>query len=306
MPCVLKVMLDDIVRHGPEIANQAEQVGRKIRERAEQNLASLYPPDPDGSIPIAYLWARTVQCEAPGCGAELPLMRSFWLCRKPATKTKPARKIALRPSVDRTTDSPQVVFEIFEPTDDGQVHEPTVSDARATCLACSTTLPPARVRAQLSTVRGGADPEFDKRGQRIGGARLTAVVTLKPGLPGRRYRAPRASDYASVRCAQSRRAQLVDDWASEDKQGVPPYPDEKISPNELRRISVPIYGMERWGDLFSARQTVALAELASAISELDSRTTLRSATKRLLAIALDKTSDLTNALARWKPDAECQ
>ena len=31
-------------------------------------------------------------------------------------------------------------------------------------------------------------------------------------------------------------------------------PDEVISLNELRRMSVPIYGMERWGDLFSPRQ----------------------------------------------------
>ena len=35
-------------------------------------------------------------------------------------------------------------------------------------------------------------------------------------------------------------------------------PDEVISLNELRRVSVPIYGMERWGDLFSPRQALAL------------------------------------------------
>ena len=55
----------------------------------------MYPKDPDGATPIAYLWARTVRCEAPNCGAEIPLMRSFWLCKKAR------RKRALRHRVDR-------------------------------------------------------------------------------------------------------------------------------------------------------------------------------------------------------------
>lgn len=44
-------------------------------------------------------------------------------------------------------------------------------------------------------------------------------------------------------------------------------PDEAISLNELRRVSVPIYGMERWGDLFSPRQALALATLARLVRE---------------------------------------
>ena len=47
---------------------------------------------PSGATPIAYLWARTVRCEAPNCGAEIPLARSFWLCKKAS------RKRALRQS----------------------------------------------------------------------------------------------------------------------------------------------------------------------------------------------------------------
>ena len=35
-------------------------------------MAALYPKDPDGATPVAYLWARTVRCEAPKCGAEIP------------------------------------------------------------------------------------------------------------------------------------------------------------------------------------------------------------------------------------------
>jgi very-short-patch-repair endonuclease len=79
---ILKVMLEDILRHGPELAEELRRVGAEIKKRAEEELAEFYPVDPDGARPIAYLWARTVKCESPNCRAEIPLMRSFWLCKK--------------------------------------------------------------------------------------------------------------------------------------------------------------------------------------------------------------------------------
>ena len=96
----LKVMFEDIPRHGANLAEELRRAGAEIKTQAETELADLYPMDPDGSTPIAYLWARTVICEAPNCGAEIPLMRSMWLCRKPK------RKWALRPTVVREQGNP--------------------------------------------------------------------------------------------------------------------------------------------------------------------------------------------------------
>ena len=96
---ILKVMLEDIPRHGPGLADELHRIGGEIKAAASEELADLYPPDLDGVMPIAYLWARTVRCEAPHCGAEIPLMRSFWLCKKPK------RKWALRPLVERPAES---------------------------------------------------------------------------------------------------------------------------------------------------------------------------------------------------------
>ena len=92
---ILKVLLEDIPRRGSELARELREAGTRIKAQAEAELADLYPKDPDGSTAIAYLWARTVRCEVPNCGAEIPLMRSMWLCRKPK------RKWALRPEVVR-------------------------------------------------------------------------------------------------------------------------------------------------------------------------------------------------------------
>src|SRR5204862_1924251 len=77
-----KVLLEDIPRHGPELAEELRRVGAEVKKAAERELAEFYPRDTDGARPIAYLWARTVRCEAPNCGAEIPLVRSFWLSKK--------------------------------------------------------------------------------------------------------------------------------------------------------------------------------------------------------------------------------
>ena len=296
---ILKVMLEDIPRHGPGLAKELRKVGGEIKRQAERELADLYPADPDGATPIAYLWARTVRCEAPNCGAEIPLMRSFWLCKKAK------RKRALRHRVERPAGSrPRVELDVFEPKADKEVHGGTVTRAKATCLCCGTVLPPDRVRAQLAAQRGGADVVFDDEGHRTGGARMTAVVTLRPGQIGRHYRLPTDADYAAVLRAQQRVVRILEEWEREGKQGLCPVPDEPTpaggGSGAGRAFSVQRYGMLQWGDLFTARQKVALGSLAKAIPMSAEEISFR-----LLALAVGKTADLGNAGAPWKPDAEC-
>ena len=182
---ILKVLLEDIPRHGPALAEELRRVGKQIKEQAGKELAEFYPPDPDGARPIAYLWARTVRCEGVGCGAEIPLMRSFWLCKKanrrralrlvPVAPVSPPATVAAvydrreeelrteRRSQGAATDplntlvSPKgnLRFEIYEPKSEAEVRKGTVARGNATCPCCNTVLPVARVRAQLSIV----DPE---------------------------------------------------------------------------------------------------------------------------------------------------
>jgi len=48
---ILKVMLEDIPRHGPELAEELRRVGGKIKKQAEKELAEFYPKDEDGATP---------------------------------------------------------------------------------------------------------------------------------------------------------------------------------------------------------------------------------------------------------------
>ena len=295
---ILKVMLEDIPRHGPKLADELRRVGGEIKRQAERELADLYPSDAAGATPIAYLWARTVRCEAPDCGAEMPLLRSFWLCKK-AT-----RKRALRHRLERSTGSaPRVEFEIFEPKADKEVHGGTVTRARAACLCCGAVLPPERVRAQLSAQGGGADAVFDERGRRTGGARMTAVVTLRTGQSGRHYRLPTNADYAAVRRAQERMSRILGEWERDGRRGLCPVPDEPTpaggGSGAGRAFSVQRYGMLQWGDLFTARQKATLVELLDTV-----RNRATAGLVSVLACAFNRVSMSNMSCTRWNAVAE--
>jgi len=291
---ILKVMLEDIPRHGPKLAEELRRVGVEIKRQAEEELGDLYPKDPDGATPIAYLWARTVRCEAPNCGAEIPLARSFWLCKKPK------RKRALEHHVARPAgEPPRVEFEVFEPKMEKDVPGGTVTRAKATCVACGAVLPPERVRAQLAAQRGGADVVFDAKGRRTGGARMLAVVTLRPGEQGRCYRLPIERDYKGARKAQERLAALLGEWERGGKQGLCPVPDEPLPPVGTLGFRVQRYGMLQWGDLFTARQKVALVHIGLAIKRCGSPDL-----QELIGLVFDGVVDRNAVLARWRPQAD--
>jgi putative DNA methylase len=231
---ILKVLLEDIPRHRQALAEELRRVGKQIKEEAEKELAEFYPADPDGARPIACLWTRTVRCEAVGCGVEIPLMRSFWLCKK-ASRRRALRLVHEKDSKHPKNPLNTLVsekgawrFEVYEPKSEGDVRKGTVTRGNATCPCCDTVLPVARVRAQLAAKRGGADVEFDPKGKRNGGARLLAVVTLDENKLGRQYRLATDDDYEAVWKAQKRLQENLDQWKQlpADKRGLCPSPDE--------------------------------------------------------------------------------
>jgi len=302
---ILKVMLEDIPRWGREkikvtrqngeeieadgLAEALRIVGKEIKEKAEQELKEFYPDDPDGSKPIAYLWARTVKCESPNCGAEIPLMRSLWLCKK-ANRKRALRFKVIRPD----SGPPHVEFEIFEPKSDKEVQSGTVTRAKATCPCCGAVLQPERVRAQLSEQRGGADVIFDTNGNRIGGARMLAVVTLHSGIQGREYRLPEECDYKAVLKAQKQLKTILADWEMGGKMGLCPVPDEALPHRNTLGLRVPNYGVKTWGDIFSYRQKLALHSLTSSVLEMNG-TLIPDVLKRSLSLAVSRTADYCSA-----------
>lgn len=287
-----KLLLEDIPRHGPELVEELRTVGNRVKVAAEKELREFYPVGADGGQPITYLWARTVRCEEPNCGAEIPLIRSLWLCKKST------RRRALKPVVSRPKGVvPHVEFEIFEPSSEKAVMSGTVSRAKAICQCCHKVLNPGRVRDQLAAQHGGADVIFDDRDKRVGGAWLLAVVTVSEGQTGRAYRLPTPADYKATRLAQERLREI---GRKRRPDGLNLIPDEPLPPIGTLGFRVQRYGMLKWGDLYTARQKLALLTLASA-AERESNEAVREA----LALSLSKLSELACSLCAWEPIAEC-
>ena len=138
---------------------------------------------------------------------------------------------------------------------------------------------------------------FDEHGNRTGGARMTAVVTLKSGQRGRHYRLPTKSDYAAVYLAQERITRVLKEWEQHERDGLYPVPDEPL-PLMSGTFNVPLYGMNSWGGLFTARQKVALVELARLIRNADENIQI------LLALVLNRTADGSASISRWLASGE--
>lgn len=211
--------------------------GNWMLERAREELAEFYPPDPDGSVPIAYLWSRTVPC--PNCKAEMPLIRQYWLARrenkKDPTKDK---KVALQPVIDLA--NRQVDFEVVEGQNVmGAPAEATTSRGDTLCLICRQVVKVEYVREQA---RAG-----------LLGAALTSVILEARGGGGKRYRADNDTDRNAVQEADRRLAWLL----TAESDGLPPLPDEPIDPTTLG-LRIDALGFENWGQLFGPRQAVAM------------------------------------------------
>jgi adenine-specific DNA methylase len=290
-----KVVLEYIPKYGQRLADEVRKGGEWIKREADKELTRFYPKDVDGAIPIAYLWARTIQCEGPGCGAEVPLIRFLWLAKRPNRSV--ALQLVPNPKAKR------VDFQIIVKQRDGWVNQAnpkikidnpelagTVKRGSATCPCCGYTTPIARLREQLKAQRGGAN-----------GARLFCVVSGRAEEQGRFYRLPTDADLKAVQQASVE----LERRKAEDSHGLSLVPNEPICLNEIRRISVPLYGMEVWGDLFSQRQSLALVTFASLIQRLkvnveDSEDgEFQRAVATCLALSISRLADFNSSISRW-------
>ncbi len=161
------------------LAADVRYYGEWMRERAWERIGHLYPtygaPAASGQkgeqaaraaeTVIAWLWARTVKCPNPACGAQMPLVRSFDLSKK---KGKTAW---VEPQVDPRTR--QISFEVKQGIK-GSGREGTVGREGAVCIACDTAVPLTHIRDEGKAGRMSAQ--------------LMAIVT--EGNNGRNYHSP--------------------------------------------------------------------------------------------------------------------
>jgi putative DNA methylase len=165
------------------LAEDVRRYGAWMRDEAERRIGHLYPkvrlPKEHGggeATVIAWIWARTVICPNPACGARMPLVRSF------AVSTKKGKEAWVEPIVDRAAKT--IRFEVR--TGRGTPPDGTVGRQGARCVVCESPVPLDHVRAE------------GRAGRMV--ARLMAIVA--EGLRSRIYLAPTDEHEAIARSAE--------------------------------------------------------------------------------------------------------
>lgn len=280
------------------LAYLVEKWANTILEEARAEIGRFYPPDPDGWIPVGYLWARTIPCQNPVCGAEIPLIKQFWLAK---TSNK---KIAYRPVVDEV--SKRVEFELLEGAAaiaDARFDpdEGTVSRGDARCVMCG------QVTKADDTRRLAREGKM--------GERMVAVVLHNPNATGKRYRLATPEDeWVFAETIAALKAKLLA-W---------PYLENPLPTEELPLMSgtfnAPLYGFDRWDKLFNPRQQLALVTFLEKIKGIYGRVStevhqfaqtegldirmLARAVAGYVAIVLNRQADYCNRMTTWHNTGE--
>lgn len=117
------------------LAEDVRYYGKWMRDEAERRIGHFYPkvqlPKEQGggeATVIAWLWARTVTCPNPACGATMPLISSYWLSKKKGKETWVVPKI----------EGKRVSFEVKSGPGGPQDAPKQGKGGNFSCLACGS------------------------------------------------------------------------------------------------------------------------------------------------------------------------
>ena len=190
------------------LADEVRYWGEWVLEKVREEIGDLYPPIPDPEYkgkrpeiefkkghwvekgkkanaleectgvsndlprgyltPVAYLWTRIVRCKNPSCGANVPLVKQTWLCKKNG------RYVALK--VIAPKNEKRVRFEVVEArTEQGLGFDPSLGSkgGNASCPFCGTVADSNYVKVEGCAKRMGQE--------------MMAVACTRVGARGKVY-----------------------------------------------------------------------------------------------------------------------
>ena len=301
---ILKCTLEYPQKYGKRLVEDVSRWGDWVLERAKEEIGKFYPSEiletndlelegrkrKEELKTVGYIWARTIPCQNPACGAEIPLMRQFWLAKKEK------KRVSLYPYVEGKEVKFKIVGDAYEEMPEKfDPSKGTVKGAIATCPVCGFV-------SDASTVR-----RLFQQGK--AGQRMIAVVLH--GKNGKTYRIATEKDLEVYREAEryleEKRVRLMEEW------GIDPVPDEEVRrvPVTFGVINVWVYGMNTWGDLFNSRQKLALITFTEKVRlayrkmvEEGYDEEYAKAVVSYLSLSISMLAAFTNTLARWENTSE--
>jgi len=283
------------------LAEDVRYYGQWMRDEAEKRIGHLYPkieitsdtakerPDLKQYVGkkltvIAWLWARTVKSPNPAfANVDVPLASTFML------STKVGKEAYVEPVIEGG--SYRFTVKVGKPKDAEGVKNGTklARGANFKCLMSGTPMAGDYIKAEGKAGRMGA--------------RLMAIVA--EGERGRIYLAP-TSEMETIALTAK-----------------PTWKPETPLPADMRSHWTPPYGLTTYGDLFTARQLVALTTFSDLVSDARERvkhdaikaslpddgkdlvkggagaTAYADAVGVYLGIAVDKAADYNSTICCW-------
>ena len=236
---------------------------------------------------VAYLWARTVPCG--GCRAEIPLLKTRWLCKKVPKRVLLTMKSMKGQDVEFAIE--QDVPEGTGSTEQRRQHDQrlgagTMSGSGATCPSCGV------IRAMSELRSAGRAGEL--------GARMTCVVI--DGQNGKEYRLPAKEEFEAASVNDADIQALF--------KGIPfGLPSEPTPSEHSLGMRIPRYGFDSWRKLFKDRQLLALGtfirEIRRSAEDMDDYPEeWQEALVACLAPSISRLADRGSSLATWTNNPE--
>ncbi|OKH17695.1 DUF1156 domain-containing protein [[Limnothrix rosea] IAM M-220] len=298
-------------KYGKKLADEVETWGNWVIERVRAEIGDLYPNIKVGEslekkqeqmelleqkqtqlglsfrkelTPVAYLWTRTVKCPNPACGADVPLVRQSWLCKK--NKKYVALKVISNHQTKR------VEFEVVEATTAKDLgFDPSSGSSRgtSTCRHCGTTVDVKQIKKE------GKVGQVDQQ--------LMAIVCTTPGQQGKTYLS--ATDYLQYIPDEKAILERLEKLC--DETGLTT-PDEPLPPIGTLGFRVQAYGLLQWKDLFSPRQLLSLMTFVKWVRKAHDELLAQGydeefakAIATYLALMINRVADRASTLCRYDP-----
>ena len=224
------------------LAEDVRYYGNWMRDEVRKKIGHLYPkvmvtsdmakgrPDLNAYVGeeltvIAWIWARTVPSPNPAVGgAHVPLLRSFWL------SVMRGKEVYVNPVIDSAKNAYRFEVKVRVNPSDGGPLEGIMNRKGGRCLLSGVPMPHQYIRNEAKSGRMSA--------------RLMAIVA--EGDRGRVYLSPQEEHINAALAAK------------------PTWEPDGEMPKKHRNFQPPVYGLNRFADLYTPRQLVAL----NAFSEL--------------------------------------
>ena len=216
------------------IADDIRYYGNWMRQQAYARIGNLYPkaklPDGGEATVIAWLWARTIPCPNPACGADMPLMTTFQASKKPNNRHW------IKPVIHRDTQPPTISFQVQNHDGDMPDIDRTLiwGGKGAVCLACRSPVSQAYIRDQSTDGNMGA----------------TMTCIIAEGGRNRIFLSPTDEHIQAAQAAKP-------EWRPSGE-----LPDRALG------FRVQRYGFTHWHQLFRERQLTALTTYSDLLPQV--------------------------------------